>query len=140
MRKGDASAAKRRRGRPGRRPRVGTRRFTLLSLLVLAAGRLHAASPPWSPRIANYEIQATYDEPTHRITAHERLTWHNPSHDAVPDLYFHLYLNAFANDRSSFVHEAGGRWVDWIRDHPHGWGYIAIQSLQISGVELQSRL
>ena len=66
----------------------------------LRARRCRRASPTIGLRRAT----------THRPTPSRRtrrLTWHNTTHDAAPDLYFHLYLNAFANDRSSFVREAG---------------------------------
>jgi hypothetical protein len=119
----------------------------LLCFVVAAAGLAStashpglAASSPLSPRIANYRIEAIYDAPAHTITAHERLTWHNTSHEAALDLYFHLYLNAFANARSSFVRQTGNQWVEWLRTHPNGWGYITIKSIQIDGTELRSHL
>ena len=107
---------------------------------VVASHRAPAAIPALSPRIANYRIEASYDAPAHSITAHERLTWHNVSHESAPDLYFHLYLNAFANDRSSFVRAADEQWTEWLRSHPHGWGYMTVKSIQIAGVELRSHL
>jgi hypothetical protein len=112
-----------------------------ISVLFAAAGRpAPAARQPLSPRIANYRIEARYDAAAHTITAHERLTWQNTSREATSDLSFHLYLNAFANNRSSFMREAGSQWVEWLRRHPNGWGNIAIQSIRIAGTELLSRL
>ncbi|MFI5397331.1 MAG: M1 family metallopeptidase [Candidatus Binatia bacterium] len=93
-----------------------------------------------SPRTANYTIQASYDADTHTVTGHEVLTWHNTTSEAATDLYFHLYLNAFANNRSSFVREAGEMWADWLKLHPHGWGYVAIKALRIGGADLVDRM
>lgn len=113
----------------------------LVGMLVLVVSRpALAISAPASSRIADYRIEATYDAQAHTITANERLTWHNDSQEAAPDLYFHLYLNAFVNNRSSFVREAGDQWVEWLRLHPHGWGYVAVKSIQIAGAELRPRL
>jgi hypothetical protein len=113
----------------------------LIIALVATTGRpAPAAQAALSTRIANYSIAARYDAQAHTITAQERLTWHNTAPDVAPDLYFHLYLNAFANDRSSFVRAAGEQWVEWLRLHPHGWGYITIKSIRIGGSELRPAL
>ncbi len=110
--------------------------------ITCAAALLASASVPASadsrtaPRIADYRITASYDAVTHTITGHEVLTWRNTSTEAAPDLYFHLYLNAFANNRSSFVRETGEQWADWLERHPHGWGYVQIKSLRAGGTEL----
>jgi hypothetical protein len=85
-----------------------------------------AAAEPLSLRIANYDIDARLDVAQHTITAREVLTWRNTSSESVADLYFHLYLNAFANNRSSLMREAGEAIEDWQRDKPDGWGQQAI--------------
>src|SRR5438128_6723622 len=88
-------------------------------LTLSSVGRARAAPPVHSPRIANYTIAATYDERAHTVTGHETLVWHNRTREAASDVYFHLYLNAFANSESSFMHEMGEPWMDWLRLHPH---------------------
>ena len=110
----------------------------VLALLVRAP---HAGRADTSPaRVANYTITADYDASAHRIMGRETLVWRNVTREAATDLYFHLYLNAFANSHSSFVREAGDQWVDWIHLHPNGWGYVAISSLRIAGVDLTDHL
>ncbi len=93
-----------------------------------------------APHIADYRITASYDAGDHTITGHEVLRWRNTSAEAAPDLYFHLYLNAFANNRSSFVRETGEQWADWLERHPHGWGYLQIKSLRVGGTDLSDRI
>jgi hypothetical protein len=51
-----------------------------------------------------------------------------------------LYLNAFANNRSSFMREAGEAGVEWAEQHPHGCGYVDVQSLRVDGVDLKGRM
>ena len=101
-----------------------------------ASGALEAAAP----HVADYRIQASYDAAAHTVTGHETLTWRNTTSESAPDLYFHLYLNAFANNRSSFALEAGEAWADWLELHPHGWGYSEVKSLRIGGSELIDRI
>jgi hypothetical protein len=48
-----------------------------------------------SPRIANYTIVVVLDTSDKILSGREELTWHNLSPDTIPDLRFHLYLNAF---------------------------------------------
>ena len=64
---------------------------------------------PLSPRLANYQIDVTLDPKTKKLTGRETLTWHNPSNDVIRELQFHLYLNAFRNDESTFMRESGGQ-------------------------------
>ena len=92
-----------------------------------------------SPRIANYVIAARYDVTSHTISGHEVLHWRNATAEAASELRFHLYLNAFANNRSSFMREAGEMWARWQTRHPHGWGYMTIQSLHAGGIDVTKR-
>jgi hypothetical protein len=114
---------------------VGVAAFAIVLLLCVTAGAEQLA-----PRIANYRIAATYNGQTHTVTGHETLTWHNTTREPAADLYFHLYLNAFANNRSSFIRGIGDAWTDWSRHHPNGWGYITVDAIRISGTDVTARL
>ena len=94
----------------------------LLSFLFVAIGALTGLSQsgfaqtpkpvfktPLSPRLANYQIDVTLDPVTKKLTGRETLTWRNPSTDVIRELQFHLYLNAFRNDKSTFMRESGGQ-------------------------------
>jgi hypothetical protein len=108
-----------------------------LSMIALPHAVLGA---PLSPRIANYRINARYDGTAHTITAHETLTWRNTTREPAVDLYFHLYLNAFASSHSSFMRGLGDAWVEWLRRHPHGWGYSMVNAVHIGGSDLTPRM
>ncbi|MEZ4399763.1 MAG: M1 family metallopeptidase [Kofleriaceae bacterium] len=93
---------------------------------------------PRSPRVANYQIAARYDADAHRLTATQTLTWTNRSGAAVTELPFHLYLNAFKNERTLFYTSAHGE----HRGHAataDGWGWIDVASIKVGGVELRPR-
>lgn len=125
--------------RLGRRSRV-LEAALMTTALWLLAGAGASANDAAAPHVADYRITASYDAAAHTVTGHEVLTWRNTSAEAAPDLYFHLYLNAFANNRSSFVRETGEQWVDWLERHPHGWGYMLVKSLRAGGTDLTDRI
>lgn len=94
---------------------------------------------PLSPRLANYRIEVRLDQQAKLLHGRETLTWKNDQDFAVSDLWFHLYQNAFRNDRSTFMREealAGG-----IKVKKDGWGFIEINSIRLaSGEDLKPTL
>ncbi|MCI4355458.1 MAG: M1 family peptidase, partial [Thermoplasmata archaeon] len=112
---------------------------------MLAAGLIASplrAAEPVSPPVVEYTIQASLDPVTHTVEGEERLIWRNPSGDAVSELRFHLYLNAFKNNRSTFVRESGGQLRgDRVGEKPQDWGWIDVSSLTTdAGVDLKPSL
>jgi len=82
----------------------------------------------------DYRIQARVEVAEHALHGEETILWRNESRDDVPDLWFHLYWNAFANDRSTHLREAGGRLE--MRDKADEWGWQRVTSIRVDGVEL----
>lgn len=97
-----------------------------ISLLALAAAALAAASPaaPLTPATASYEISCRLDAPKKTVEGTELLTWTNRTSRPAATLQFHLYLNGFRNNRSTFMREAG----DKHRSVPvtDSWGSIEV--------------
>ncbi len=94
-------------------------------LFVLLPVNLLAQAKP----IASYKISARYSPETKEVQGRERLTWLNDSGDAVPELRFHLYMNAFKNTKSTFVRESGGQ-LRGDRSRKDSWGWINVKSLK----------
>jgi hypothetical protein len=120
-----------------------SRRLAKLLAVCLIASPLRAAEPVSPPLpVVEYTIQATLDPATHTVEGEERLIWRNPSGDAVSELQFHLYLNAFKNNRSTFVRESGGQLRgDRAGTKPQDWGWIDVSSLTTdAGVDLKPSL
>ncbi|HVO24145.1 MAG TPA: M1 family metallopeptidase [Candidatus Margulisiibacteriota bacterium] len=113
---------------------------SVVAALSMIAVTHRAGAAPLSPRIANYRITANYNGREHSILGHETLTWRNTTREPAADLYFHLYLNAFANSQSSFMRALGDAWVEWARWHPDGWGYIMVNAIRIAGADLTPRV
>ena len=87
--------------------------------------------PAHAARVVSYSIDVSLDATTHTLTGVERVSWHNASSDAVSDLWFHLYLNAFRNTNSTFVKESGGQ-LRGVGIVPGGWGWIDLKKLAIA--------
>lgn len=115
--------------------------FLAGSLLILktGAGQPVLFPEPKSPRIANYDIDVRLDAAARLLHGHEILRWRNTANHAVEELQFHLYLNGFRNNRSTFMRESGGRHRGESLSK-EGWGYIEIDSLtSAAGEEWLSR-
>ncbi|MCH8016151.1 MAG: M1 family peptidase, partial [Acidobacteria bacterium] len=94
---------------------------------------LEDSGPHLSDRILNYRIEVELDPLEKKVTGHEILTWRNQSGQALRDFCFHLYLNAFKNNRSTFIRESSSRplW-DGIEEIPDDyWGYTNVESIQV---------
>ncbi|GAB3887566.1 M1 family metallopeptidase [Spirosoma agri] len=109
---------------------------------VALSGFAQTAKPtfaiPLSPRLANYQIDVKLDPATKKIDGQETLTWRNASTDVIRELQFHLYLNAFRNEKSTFMRESGGQLRgDQIdrnaKENPYG--SIDIVSMKVRGGE-----
>ncbi len=85
---------------------------------------------PLSPRIANYNIQVTLDVERKKLDGKEVLIWHNRSKNTITALLFHLYLNAFRNNQSTFMKESGGEHRGNKIDPERGWGFIEITHME----------
>ena len=82
--------------------------------------------------IASYQIQVALDPAAKTIRGHEVLTYLNASKDALRELPFHLYLNAFRDYTTTFMREGGGvlRLDPFDPDHP---GWIEVDSARLQG-------
>lgn len=97
---------------------------------------------PLSPRIANYDIDVRLDPKTRTVTGKETLSWRNTSKDAVSELQFHLYLNAFRNNQSSFMKEIGKgvKQDDAKEQKQENFGFIDITGMRLaSGEDLKPK-
>ena len=83
-------------------------------------------------------MDASYDPTERTIKGRQRLRWRNTSSVPVEELQFHLYLNAFANNRTTFFTESGGQ----LRSSkiPRGkWGWVEVKSMRTpDGADLKT--
>jgi len=120
----------------------------LLNALLLTTGSTKAplpaaknAEPVWPPlvesppKVASYTIEAKLDTERHRITGRETIHFINRSNTALNELWFHLYLNAFKNDKTLFLRSpfGAGRSGDKAKEY----GYVDVKRLTIRGADGQ---
>ena len=87
--------------------------------------------------VANYRIAARYNLADKSVDGRETLTWTNSSTSDVPDLEFHLYMNAFKNEKSTFVRESGGQLRgDRLEKDKSPWGWIDVKRMSMAGTDL----
>jgi hypothetical protein len=86
------------------------------------APRLHADD------VVDYTLRATLDPIAHTVSGTGTILWRNASRRPCSELWLHLYLNAFKNDRSDFLRErVGGRGSST----PETWGDIELRRLAL---------
>ena len=118
--------------------RASRLRTLVIGVVCVLAGTTTLADrlPPSSTHVVDYTITTSLDAVARTLKGQQRLTWRNPSADAVGDLWFHLYLNAFKHSRSTFFKESGGQLRgDYMPED--GWGWIDITSMTTAdGIDL----
>ncbi len=82
----------------------------------------------------DYVIHARVEVPESRLRGEAKITWRNESGDTVSDLYFHLYHNAFSNNRSTHLSENSRRSRKGLSRSE--WGWQALRSIQVDGADL----
>ncbi len=83
-----------------------------------------------SKHIVNYDIKAELVPDEKAVHGTQTLIWLNDSEDSITELQFHLYLNAFKNNLSSFMKESKGSHRGFKADMEN-WGYIDVEKIQI---------
>jgi hypothetical protein len=90
------------------------------------------AWPPEAPEVASYAIDVTLDAEAKTLTGRESIRYANTTAEPIPDLVFHLYLNAFASRDTIFMREGGAahRGQSWS---PDGAGWIEVTAVRLAG-------
>ncbi len=112
---------------------LALRAFLVVAALSLA-GRAFALDAP--RKIADYDISVSLDPDTKLFVGRETLRWTNPADVPVTELKFHLYWNAFRNNRSTFMRESGGQLRGDRADLEDAWGTIDVTSMRWEGHDL----
>jgi hypothetical protein len=82
-----------------------------------------------SRRVASYTLSARLDAALHRIDGHGTLVWENASSRPATELFFHLYLNAFKNNRTVFLRSPFG--AGRSGRGASKWGYLDVKRLAV---------
>lgn len=85
--------------------------------------------------VVQYRIHAELLPDAGKVFGSETLIWRNQTPVAVDELRFHLYYNAFRDERSTFMTERGERWLPPARLRKLHFGEIRITSMRVAGGE-----
>jgi hypothetical protein len=96
-------------------------------------GERTGTEPTLSDRVVSYTIDASLDAAKHAVTGKEHMTWRNRSDRPVSSVYFHMYLNAFQNEGSTFFTER-----KLLTAHGRARGNAVLEKGQWGGIRLQS--
>ena len=79
-----------------------------------------ATQPDEPGRPLRYSISVELDPAGKRLSGKEEIFWRNQTQDEIPDMWFHLYWNAFKNETSAMLEESREEGA-WGRSpaHPH---------------------
>ena len=89
------------------------------------------SAPSPSLPVASYAIDVALDVDAKALTARQVLTYVNTTKEPIPDLVFHLYLNAFRDENSVFLQESGmgHRGYGWYPEHA---GWIEVTDIRLA--------
>jgi len=105
--------------------------FFILTLSIIGSAPL-----PGEERISNarYEIWVELDDQNKMLHGKENITWHNNTRDNVQDMWFHLYYNAFKNEKSTTIQESKKEWfgASGIEIKEGRWGWVDVTSIRLA--------
>lgn len=98
-------------------------------------GERSGNEPTLSDRVVSYRIDAELDAAKHAVSGKQHMTWRNRSDRPVSKVYFHLYLNAFQNEGSTWFTErkvltAHGRSRGAAALKKGEWGWIELKQVK----------
>jgi Peptidase family M1 domain len=121
--------------------------LTILALGSLAFGQPAAPSAP-APAVPSesplrYDIRVELDHAARLLHGEEEIVWVNTTRDEVSDMWFHLYWNAFKNEKSAFMEEAraDGGLGGGVSVEDGAWGWVDITRIALAdGTDLRPTL
>jgi hypothetical protein len=107
-------------------------------LVMLLAAVVSAAQEP----TVSYQIEVSVDTVDHTLKARQQVRWANTGGVPTSELWWHLYLNAFASNRTTFMRELDGRRFRYGSESSDAaWGWMRITSMTLDdGADLLSQL
>jgi hypothetical protein len=93
-----------------------------------------------SREVSHYTLDVTLDVEQRQISGTQQVTYRNISAEPMPDLVFHLYMNAFEDEESLFLRSSGPlhRGFRWDEDNP---GWVRVSELRLAdGTALELEL
>ena len=91
--------------------------------------------------IADYDIEVALDPVTHELAGSQTVRWRNTASVATDEIWFHLYLNAFASSQSTFMRELASDPLGVSRTPSADWGWTRLTRMALAdGADLLPEL
>ena len=114
-------------------------KFSLsITAIILSCTTLLGQPDRWQQKV-EYLMNIDMDVNTHRFTGKQKLDYYNNSPDALSNVYYHLYFNAFQSGsmmdvRSGTINDPDRRVLDRISNlKDNEIGYLRVKSLKVNG-------
>lgn len=114
-----------------------------LSVLVLALSVPAATALQEEASTLKYEIWIELDDQNKMLHGKEDIIWVNTTNDEIIDMWFHLYYNAFKNEKSSMLQESKEESFGPLsmKVKEGEWGWIDVVSIKLAdGLDLKPTL
>ena len=84
--------------------------------------------------ILKFEIWVELDDQNKMLNGKEDIVWINTTSDAITDMWFHLYYNAFKNERSTMLQESKEESFGplGMKVEDGEWGWIDVVSIKLA--------
>jgi len=87
--------------------------------------------------VVSYKIKAKLLPEEKIVKGEEIIIWKNITSKPTSEIYFHLYLNAFRNELSTFMRESG---IGRFRRKDMEWGYCEVREIKINGIDMKKKI
>ncbi|MEP6749895.1 MAG: M1 family metallopeptidase [Bacteroidota bacterium] len=106
---------------------------------ILALALSSAACAQYWQQQVNYTIDVTLNDKEHTLDAFEKITYSNNSPDTIHFIWFHIWPNAYKNDKTAFSEQLliNGR-TDFYFSNKEQRGYINRLDFKVNGVTAQT--
>lgn len=106
---------------------------------VLALGLSSAACAQYWQQQVNYTIDVTLNDKEHTLDGFEKITYTNHSPDTLHYIWFHVWLNAYKNDKTAFSEQLliNGR-TDFYFSNKEQRGYINRLDFKVNGITAET--
>jgi hypothetical protein len=85
--------------------------------------------------VVDYALRAKLDATEHRVKGEGTITWRNLSSEPQREIWLHLYLNAFKNERTVFMRSTASRGFRG-GERPKTWGWVKVERFEGQGEDL----
>lgn len=116
------------------------RKLILIPLLLVFSFRSFGQQGNYWQQKANYSIQVQLDDILNSIDGYEKIVYTNNSPDTLRFIWFHLWPNAYKNDRTAFSEQLlrNGR-TDFYFSNDEKRGYISNLSFKVNDVKADTQ-